>query len=252
MRIKALHKALKFYDMINVFNITPTETITILEGKLHDLFIWNDVLDQYVYDIHNKPENPILLANRTAVSILSKKALEDIDDVNITPINLVKNFKEVDVSSICQINTYCVKYGNTYSVKNIAWSGDRILGTFNDVLRDKSREGLIGVSEPEAGGPLVFNMILDIVTDFEDSALRSLMQSLQHLRLVDVPGKHVGTVVSYLKGSLMMLQNCDEVPTDTLGLLNKVVCSADCGEFSEYMKSMYYVSRQNRTPGAYM
>ena len=120
MRIEALHKALKCYDITDIFNRIPTETISILEGKFHDLFVCNNVLDQYGYDLQYDRENPTLLSNKTAAAILSKKELEDTDDVVITHINLIKNFKEVDVSTIRQSNTYYAKYGNTYSVDNIA------------------------------------------------------------------------------------------------------------------------------------
>jgi len=147
---------------------------------------------------------------------------------------------------------YYAKYGNTYSVENLAWSGDQILGKRNGALRGKVREGLIGVSDLEAGGNLVFKMMLGIVMNVEDISLRSLTQSLQKLRLMDVPGENFGTAVSYLKGALMLLQHCDAVPMDTMGLLNEVMCSSDCGEFSEYMKSIYYASTRHLTPEAYM
>jgi len=84
------------------------------------------------------------------------------------------------------------------------------------VLQNKVRDGLVGIFELESGGLLVFKMIPDIVIDVEDNALRSLAQSLQKLRLTDVPGENVGTAVNYFKGALMLLQNCDIVPTDMI------------------------------------
>ena len=87
---------------------------------------------------------------------------------------------------------YYAKYGNTYSVKNLAWSGDQILGKCNGALRGKIREGLIGVSDLEAGGNLVLKIMLGIVINVEDISLRSLTQSLQKLRLMDVPGENFG------------------------------------------------------------
>jgi len=79
--------------MTDFLNITLTETITLLDGKLHDLFVCNDILDQYVYDLQDNPENPTLLANRTSAAILSKNLLEGIDNFNITPINLIQKYK---------------------------------------------------------------------------------------------------------------------------------------------------------------
>ena len=37
MRLDALGKAITFYDMDDIFNIIPCETVTILEMKLEDL-----------------------------------------------------------------------------------------------------------------------------------------------------------------------------------------------------------------------
>ena len=64
--------------------------------------------------------------------------------------------------------------------------------------------------------------MLDIVMNVDDAALWSLTGGLQNLRMKDVPGENVGTVVSYLKGALLLLQNCAAIPTDAMGLLNDV------------------------------
>ena len=100
------------------------------------------------------------------------------------------------------------------------------------------REGLVGVSALESGGPSVLKKTLDIVMDVDDAALRSLTESLQNLWMKDVPGKNVGTVASYLKGSLLLLQNCGAIPTNTMGLLNDVMSSDDYDDFTDYMKSI--------------
>ena len=57
----------------------------------------------------------------------------------------------------------------------------------------------------ENGGPLMLKPILDIVTNADDAALRSLVQSIQTIRMKDIAGENVGTVVSYLKGMVMLL-----------------------------------------------
>ena len=68
--------------------------------------------------------------------------------------------------------------------------------------------------------------------DVDDSALRSLTEALQTLRMKDVAGENVGTVVSYLKGALLLLQNCSGLPTDTMELINNTMVSADYAEYS--------------------
>jgi len=80
-------------------------------------------------------------------------------------------------------------YGSSATVENIAWSADRILSTCGDALWDKVREQLVGVSALESGKPLVLKIMLGIVMDVDDSALRSLTQNLQTSRMKNVLGK---------------------------------------------------------------
>ena len=68
----------------------------------------------------------------------------------------------------------------------------------------------------------------------------------------DVPGENVGTVVSYLKGALLLLQNYSAIPTNAMGLLNDVMSSTDCSDFTSYMKSIYFASKRTGTVGDYM
>ena len=42
----------------------------------------------------------------------------------------------------------------------------------------------------------------------------------------DIPGENVDTLVLYIKGSLLLLKNCTEIPTDIINLLNDIICSA--------------------------
>lgn len=131
-------------------------------------------------------------------------------------------------------------YGFPATVENLAWSADRIIGTCEDNLRDKVRKQLVGVLALEAGGPLVLKLALDTVMNIDDSALRSLTQNLQTLWMKDVPGENFGTIVSYLKGDLLLLSNYKKMPTDVMGLLNDTIYSAGCEDFTAYMKAIYF------------
>ena len=66
-----------------------------------------------------------------------------------------------------------------------------------------------------------------------------LDKNLQTLRTKDIPGENVSTVVSYLKGALMILNNCDKLRTDTIGLLEDTICLAECNESIEFMSIVY-------------
>ena len=92
----------------------------------------------------------------------------------------------------------------------------------------------------EIGGPLVLKLMLNIIIDINDSALRALTQILQTLRLNDIPGENFCMAVSYLKDALLQLQNCSGLPTDTVGLLNGIIGSVDCNGFSGFMDLVYF------------
>ena len=81
---------------------------------------------------------------------------------------------------------------------------------------------MVGVNAMEIGVPLVLKLMLDIIMDVDDSALCALTQR-KTLRLKDVPGENVCTAVRYLKGVLLLLQNCSGLLTDTMDLLNNTM-----------------------------
>ena len=97
-----------------------------------------------------------------------------------------------------------------------------------------------GSFDIESGGPLALKWVLELVMDVDDTALSYLTQNLQSLRISGVPGENVGTIVSYLKGTLLLLSNCNSMPTDIMGLLNDTFCLAACDEFTDYMKAIYF------------
>ena len=94
--------------------------------------------------------------------------------------------------------------------------------------------------------------MLDIVMNLDDAALCSLTEGLQNLRMKAVSGENIGTVFSYSTGALLLLQHCAAIPTDAMDLLDDVMSSADCSEFTDYMKRIYFTSKCTSTVGDYM
>ena len=120
------------------------------------------------------------------------------------------------------------------------------------LIEGQGSRRLVGVSKLESGGPLVLKKTLDSIMDVDDSALRSLTEALHNFRMKDATGENVGTVVSYLKGAMFLLKNCGANPTDVIGLLNDVMVSADCKEFTAYMKLIYFASKRDSLVTGYM
>ena len=245
MRIEVLSKALLFYDMHDVFQVVPVKALDQLQNQLKTVFECQQELALCATSLTNNLSNTTLIQDESAATIISPKAVKDLNSIDIFTSDLLKDFKTIDVAIIRRRNAHYTQYEVRHTVENISWFGNRILDTCEEPLRDKIQKGLIDVCLVELGGPLVFKLMINIVLDIEDSALRSMTQSLQTMRLKNIPGENVATAANYLKGALMLLQNCDAVPTDTLGLLNDIMTSADCNEFTEYMKSIYFTSKRN-------
>ena len=87
---------------------------------------------------------------------------------------------------------------------------------------------------------MTLKLILDIIIDLNDSAFRALIKNLQNLWMKDVTGENLETVVSYLKGALMLLSSCGKVPTDMLGILPDIFCLAECDKFTSFMSIVYF------------
>ena len=252
MRIEALSKALTLYDMTDVFQVLPDVTVLDLEQKLRAVHACQTKEDRVKLALVDDPSDTGLIADLAKIEASLATLTQNLQETSVNSNDLIKSFKDVEESTIKRSNCYYAKYGALWSVENLSWSSDYILNSCEDSLRDKVREGLVGVSTMECGGPLVLKKMLDIVMNVDDAALRSLTEGLQNLRMKDVPGENVGTVVSYLKGALLLLQNCGAIPTDAMGLLNDVMSSADCKDFTDYMKSIYFASKRTNTVGEYM
>ena len=68
----------------------------------------------------------------------------------------------------------------------------------------------------------------------------------------DVAEENMGIVASYLKGALLLLQNCRATPTNVMGLLTGVMVSADCEEFTSYMTSIYFALKRDSVATGYV
>ena len=66
----------------------------------------------------------------------------------------------------------------------------------------------MGISGLEQCGPLVFKMV-EVVMNVEDSSLRSMTEKIKTVRMKYIPGENVGVIASYLKGVILLLDDCN-------------------------------------------
>ena len=112
------------------------------------------------------------------------------------------------------------------------WLAEKILNTCDAPLCKNVRDWLVGMSIIELDGPLVIKLIPDIVIDVYNITLHLLTHNIENLKMKEISGEFAGTAVSYLKGPLMILQILGEIPTNTMGLMNTIMCLADRNDFT--------------------
>ena len=108
-------------------------------------------MDRATDDLHLEPTHEDFKNELRSATSNHSKAVAALKEVDIKQLNLVKPFKMIDETEICQYNCYYVMYGSEASVENLAWLSDCILNTCEDSLHDKVREGMVGASTLEAG-----------------------------------------------------------------------------------------------------
>ena len=74
----------------------------------------------------------------------------------------------------------------------------------------------------------------------DNSALWLFIENLQRLKMKDIAGNNVGAIISYLKGSLILLANCNMLHTNTMGFLRDTFRSAKSNKFTAFTTSAYF------------
>ena len=92
--------------------------------------------------------------------------------INICTSNLFTSFQDLTDDDVQQSNCHYVMYGSKETVENLAWGADRMLGTWEEDLREKVQVQQIGVSSSESGEPLTLKLMLNLVMAMDKAALR--------------------------------------------------------------------------------
>ena len=90
MQIEALAKYLNFFNMRDVFEIIPENTVELLPAKLEDLFESQADLDQATDELQLEPTNENLKATLGHAKTKYSKAATALEDVDIKQQDLVE------------------------------------------------------------------------------------------------------------------------------------------------------------------
>ena len=120
MRLKALSKSIKFYDIHNVFNVLSSKIVLELEKKLDVLFVAQAAVTLSSKALASVPTNTTFATNLTSAKVSEATALLDLEAVDLVSTNLLQNYKGVSGEEVRVSNKYYSHYGQNNSVKNLA------------------------------------------------------------------------------------------------------------------------------------
>lgn len=167
-------------------------------------------------------------------------------DAILSPINLFESFGKVSVISVRASNKFYAQFGQSYTLQNLHWSEQKVLNSLDPKLSAKVQERLRDIPVDERGGPLVLKLALDFIIDVGEEGLHSLNESIRTLKLTDFPGENVSKAASFLRGTLMVLKNCDAAPPNhtLFTLLFSFFKTASTKDFSDYISTLQTNQRE--------
>ena len=157
---------------------------------------------------------------------------------NATSIDLFHDVQIVEMDTIKLGNQYFMEYGQDYHGENVTWSGEKILNSCDDTLRDKLIESTRGWSALHKGGPTYLKLLMGLIVATSKKSLRSLLNKISTLKLTDFNGEDVGRAVSFLRGANLILRDNDGLPSDFLTLILNIFRETTCLTFKSYVTTL--------------
>jgi hypothetical protein len=87
---------------------------------------------------------------------------EMIPSSSAVPIKLFSESNTVDMETGKRANAYFLKFGTEYHGENVVWSGQKILNSCDQALRDKLVESTRGWALEHQGGPTYLKLLLGL------------------------------------------------------------------------------------------
>ena len=116
-------------------------------------------------------------------------------------IDLFHDIKSTDIGLVKLANQYFMEWGDDFHGENIVWSGEKILNSCDEGLRDKLIESTRGWDAMHKGGPTYLKLLMGLIVATSEKSLRSLLDKVAKLKLQDFNGEDVNKAVSFLRGA---------------------------------------------------
>jgi hypothetical protein len=123
-----------------------------------------------------------------------------------------------------------------FMVENLMWSATKLKNSCDDELWHRIKEEAELFPESERTGPVLFCIALELIESKADEMIESLCYVLKNIKLSDIPGEKVSTLVSILKECTEQLTRTNNLPVGSFLLVANALKSCSTSEFKSMME----------------
>lgn len=150
-------------------------------------------------------------------------------------IDLFRSVNDTGLDLIKSGSQFFMEYGADFHGENIVWSGEKILNSCDETLRDKLIESTRGWDVTHKGGPTFLKLLMRLIVATSEKSLRSLLDKVAKLKLSDFNGEDVRKAVSFIRGAVLILKDNKALPSDFLILVLRTFRQTTCTNFSTFV-----------------
>ena len=154
-----------------------------------------------------------------------------LPDSSAAEINLFTEAGSVSLQMVKHANAYFLQFGTSYHGENVTWSGEKILNSCNETLRDKLVESTRNWEEQFVGGPTYLKLLFTLVMSTSEKSLRVLTNNISTLSIQDLDGEIVTKAVSFIRGAVLILRDNKALPSDIITQVLAVFKKSACETF---------------------
>ena len=150
-------------------------------------------------------------------------------------INLFHYFRTLDVETVLKFSDWISKFGDDSDMQDLLWSGNKVLNSCSQLLREKFEESIISLDTHHKTGPVYFKLMMDLILSSTPVSMRAIVRKLEYLTLKESKGESVVTAVSLVRGAVSMMDNNKSIPTDIQEIVFRIMKTSSSEEFNTYV-----------------
>jgi hypothetical protein len=153
-------------------------------------------------------------------------------------VDLFISNQSVTLEVVKKASVYYATYKKDYHVKNLLWSGTKLLNSCDEKLRQKLLEQTSQWPVYHRTGPVYFKVMVHLILASSAQCLRGLIQQLESLKVTDFNGENVAAYVSFARGAIERLSNNNAVPFDLRTILTDAMSVTSTKAFNDVIIAM--------------